>query len=576
MNLLIDILGEDWDQDKYNVSNDLVQNDIPKSNSQQLQVNNSVLNELQDLEKKHEALQKTIEEEIPFLRKYIINFHENIDSLTRDLNFIKNKSNELNDLLEENSKKLAKISPLVNDLIISPTIIEQILYGKVNSSWVECIYYLNDKEAIYKKYEREQKTVVNNFEQLREVLYLLKNIVLERSKNTIVSCIKKLRSVRPPIPSQQLQLELLQIKEIYQFIAQNNHSLALELRQAYTYTMKWYYSQYFQRYIRSLTILQFTTIDSQYGLGLGLKSTPINGSYKSYLFTNGISLLNGITVTNEMINEYFCITRRLNLLTQEDNTAMVSQIAENNYTQNFLEVGFKNLNLAILDNSNVEFRFLNEFFKLNENIDEVCGLLEQIFQPIFDKSLNYTKQLISSTYDIFGVLICVRIAHRLQLESQKKHIPVIEEYLDSQLILLWPKFQRLIDFQCENLSKVMITTNVANIPGAEKDPLITPHELTVQFSTFFSSMLLLSANCNESIDERSEPLYHSINRICNEFETIMTKCSKKTNYAEKFLSINYMYILNIIQFEQNNTVVSVILQEYKQHFSKLIEVYGKT
>lgn len=137
---------------------------------------------------------------------------------------------------------------------------------------------------------------------------------------------------------------------------------------------------------------------------------------------------------------------------------------ENNTTKNYIEIGFKNLNLAILDNCTVEYLFLKEFFAINDdNHEEINGLLEQIFQPTFDEATEYTQQLIQYNYDIFGVLISIRVANQLQFESERREIPsMFDSFLNGQLIQLWPRFQQLVDFQCESLRKVAITTNVAN------------------------------------------------------------------------------------------------------------------
>lgn len=145
-----------------------------------------------------------------------------------------------------------------------------------------------------------------------------------------------------------------------------------------------------------------------------------------------------------------------------------------------------------------------------DNFEEINGLLEQIFQPTFDEATTYTQQLIQYNYDIFGVLISIRVANQLQFESERRGIPsMFDSFLNGQLIQLWPRFQQLVDFQCESLRKAAITTNVAKYAGnsstSNSSPLTSPHELTVQFGKFLSSFLTLAITHKQSIDERSEP-----------------------------------------------------------------------
>lgn len=585
---------------------------------------------LKSLQETHSNNEAAINIIIPQLIDYLTEFTNRLSNYTQDLDFIKKKSNELQSLLEYNSTKLAHISPMVNDLMIPPELIDDIIKGKINESWQDNITFIADKEEIYNKYrsnnlDQDNKDAENSamlapkdFDKLCQLLDILKNVILERSKRLIISKIKTLRS-HNPVPSQRIQNKLLKVQKIFPFIRDNNLSLALELRQAYCYTMKWYYREYFSRYIRSLTILQFQQIDSQFALGNGLSTTSVGGFnnspslfFSNYLTTSASNAFyNKLPVTDEKIDKYFQIKKRLNILTQEDNTVMVSQIAENNTTKNYIEIGFKNLNLAILDNCTVEYHFLKDFFAMNgDNFEEINGLLEQIFQPTFDEATTYTQQLIQYNYDIFGVLISIRVANQLQFESERRGIPsMFDSFLNGQLIQLWPRFQQLVDFQCESLRKAAITTNVANYAGnsstSNSSPLTSPHELTVQFGKFLSSFLTLAITHKQSIDERSEPLYNSIIRLRNDFETVMTKCSKKTKSPERFLATNYMYLYNNLQQlhlhlnindsdaqnynfdsaenvgtkvandDDNDSSVPLIIRETENHYKTLVEAFTR-
>ncbi|CCH59077.1 hypothetical protein TBLA_0B02350 [Henningerozyma blattae CBS 6284] len=548
----------------------------------------SLLDDLETLEKKHNKIEYTINDLVPKLRQDIIGFNNQLQSFTNDLGYIREKSNELKSLLESNSTMLKDISPLVDDLILSPNSINDIINGKICNKWQSNIEYIRNKREIYSKYNdttNEKDEVPIDFKQLNKVLDDLEKVLLERSKKFIVHKIKALRN-HDTIPSQKIQEKLLEVKEIFPFIVDNNYSLALELRQAYAYTMRWYYKSYFARYIRSLTILPLKNIDNQYALGNGLSNTSVN-SAASYLFPTYLSSTYSKSInliSDENIADYFQINKRLNILTQADNTVMVSQIAENNPKENYLEIGFKNLNLAILDNCKAEFKFLNEFFHTSNDKEELSGILEQIFQPTLDEATKYTEALLEYSFDIFGVLISIRIGQQLQYEANRSELPVISDYINSQLIILWPKFQQLVDFQCDSIRKIAVTTNIAKGFGTSKnsDSLTTPHELTVQFSQFLTSFLTLAIAHKNDIDERSEPVYNSITRLRNDFETIMTKCSKKSSSPERFLATNYLYLYNalqqkILRMDEDETGDSMplIIKETEEHYSTLVRAFSE-
>lgn len=632
MDILNKVLAADEDSKFPLISKDINENiyDVFIKNSRDFtkvhpMLNNGpqLLRDLHTLEAKDQRIKKSIENVIPELQLYLESFNTQLTDFTTELRFIRHKSAELKNLLDNNSKKLSKISPLVNDLIIPPKVIKSIIHDKITSQWQDNILFIQDKEEIYAKY-KEKKHECNidstnelvlprDFDNLCELLNILKGIILERSKKFIISRIKVLRSGHP-IPSQRVQQQLLQVKQIYGFIVKNNYSLALEIRQAYSYTMKWYYREYFGRYIRSLTILQFKNIDTQYTLGnvlLNSSNSNGGGSYASALFTNYLGSTFTTTVTNEMINEYFQILKRLTILTQEDNTVMVSQIAEHNNNENFVEIGFKNLNLGILDNFTVEFNFMRKFFQISDNVAEIHGLVEQIFQSTFEKALQYTENVLINqyVYDIFGVLISIRVANQLIIESRKRAVETVENYMEDQLILLWPKFQQLIDYQAESLNSMDVSQIILNKETLYSSPI----DLTISFSYFLKSLLILTTSAvpentvssNESLsaietdeplaidthigqtrDDTSEPLYNSIIRIRNVFETIMTKISKTLDSSEKFLSVNYMHLYNMLE-QQNLSLLEInessaitsdnaILRDTVFHYKTLVEAFNKT
>lgn len=563
---------------------DHIQVYLEDSKDPKLQINNNLWNELEKLQEKQKQIRLILETAVPPLREYMERFNSQLSEFTSDLGHIRNKSTELKNQLEYNSTRLAKVSPLVNDLMIPPSIINSILHDKINAAWQENIAFMRDKQEIYDNYKESNAIKPSDFELLYEVLSYLKKVILDRSRKFIIHCIKKLRS-RQPIASQRIQESLLQVRDIFQYIVENNYSLALELRQAYAYTLRWYYKEYFGRYVRSLTILPFKNIDSQYSLGnsiSGIHTSKSGTSMFSNYFPYGYSKNSG-PVAAEVIQDYFQISKRLSILTQEDNTVMVSQIAENNTMSHHIEIGFKNLNLAVLDNCSVELEFLKNFFGVNNNEHEFRGILEQIFQPTFLKTIEYTRQLIQHTFDIFGVLMCIRIAQQLQFESERRQNVVTKDNLTNHLMLLWPKFQQLIDFQCESLHKMPMTTVLARSlnTSSQRNPLTTPLELTIQFSKFLTSLLTLACTHRAPIDERSEPLYNSIFRLRNDFETVMTKCSKKTNAPERMLATNYMFLYNTLEHQNLNLQgkadreLPSVVKETEDHFKALVEALSR-
>lgn len=498
------------------------------------------------------------------LADYLDKFGQELNKLSQEMEFLQKRSNSLNS--ESDDKKLldVKLTPLINDLVIPPDVVKSIVQSPVNGSWVENLRFLQEKRAIYSKYE--QGTAVgpkSSIHELSRLLEMLEDKCVERIRNYLVSQIKRLR--RTNTPSQVVQKEMLECKEIYTYLQERNSKLAAELYQAYLYTMRWYYHQNFVKYLSSLEKLHLTTIDQAVLLDAVEGEQASRGGFFS----------RAQPVSEVSINEYLInIPKRLESLASGDQTAMPAQIAETNRTKYWIETGFRQFNQALLDNVSTEYLFLNEFFKVS-TLEAATDSTRRIFSTIYQLGYNYTKSLIANSYDLFGVLIMVRLCQSLEYELQHRRVPILEDYFNYQLIILWPKFQQLIDQNCSAMKRAASLTSV--IKSLSKNTM-APLTLTQNFGTILTSLIRLSSNLMFEV-ETWEPLTQSVIRLSNEFESCMIKLSANIQGKKKrevFLYNNFFLIYTILceEIDSDDQEKSLADTE-KDHFSKLIAAYGE-
>lgn len=463
------------------------------------------------------------EEVLMPLGGFLKRFNEQLANLSKELESLKTKATALSSNLDRERELEQKYSPMVGDLAIPPEVVREIYNGEVNKSWCEVLNVIEDKRLIYEKYTEEHHMEL--VAPLKQLLEALNKKALERIKMFVVSKIKKLRVVGTP--SQVVQSELLGAKEAFNYLQKQEPSLALELKQAYIYTMRWYYKAYFHRYVSSLAKLH---------LQLYEKSALIGG-VQSYFHTQQTE---------------YTIGKRSSIVTAEDPTVMPAQIAEHNPAKSCVEVGFRSFNLALCDNASVEFLFMSEFFGENVN-----ALLEQILDPTYQLGSAYTKSLITNSYDIFGVLIMIRLSQSLIFELQKRRIPAVEDYLNLQMILLWPRFQQLVDANCENLKRAASKSSAITMISTS-----APHPLTIQFTNLIYGFHQLT---HKETQTTQEPLSQSIQRLRNDYEQVMTKLSKNTKQAELFLYTNYAHVLSVLTECESSTE--------RDHFQVLVSAF---
>jgi len=62
-----------------------------------------------------------------------------------------------------------------------------------------------------------------------------------------------------------------------------------------------------------------------------------------------------------------------------------------------------------------------------------------------------------TTFDAVGVLLCIRLNMQHTIIMQKRRIPALENYLNAVNMLLWPRFQAIIDMHIDSLKKVPLS-----------------------------------------------------------------------------------------------------------------------
>lgn len=227
--------------------------------------------------------------------------------------------------------------------------------------------------------------------------------------------------------------------------------------------------------------------------------------------------------------------------------ALSSYVAEEDKSMHGIEVPFRNFNLALIDNLSAEFSFMTETFAA-KSVQQASRKVVEILEPVFSLGHNLTKQLIDTTVDSLGVLLCVRLNQQFAFELQRRKVPVADSYINGINMHLWPRFQMIMDMHCESFKKASSNSSrgsvsALSLTGGDKQSL-APHFLTQRFGQFLHSTLLLSGEAGDN-----EPLSNSLKRLTNEFDSLLVRLSKASGDAkrrERFLFNNYSLILTII------------------------------
>ncbi|KAK4112162.1 Vps52-domain-containing protein [Canariomyces notabilis] len=501
---------------------------------------------------KFEELHRSIcacEDILSSVESNLTSFRNDLAAVSADIESLQARSTSLNVRLENRKAVEKRLGPLVEELCVSPVVVSKISEGHIDEAWVKILAEVDKRATAYKKNSQQMPS-----KALADVGPLLEKLVhkaLERIRDFLVAQIKALRS--PNINAQIIQQQnFLRFKDLFSFLNRHQPVLAGEICQAYLNTMRWYYLNQFTRYEKALEKLKLHAIDKNDVLGhedTSRKATVLSGSKVA-----------------GAPHDAFNLGRRIDVLKTNNQLAISSYLAEEDQSIHYLEVPFRNFNLALVDNATAEYTFLAAFFSPALSFATISRHFNYIFEPTFAVGQTLTKQLVADTYDGLGLLLCVRLNQQLAFELQRRRVPAADGYINGTAMTLWPRLQSIMDAHCESIRALTaaLPARAASAASA-KAASAAPHVVTQRFGQFLHGILALSPEAGGD----DEPVVVSLGRLRNEVEMFLNKASQASFGADKrkrdrFLYNNYSLILTII-----SDVRGKLAEEQQEHFEAL-------
>ncbi|RFU78397.1 vps52 sac2 family [Trichoderma arundinaceum] len=479
----------------------------------------------------------------------LADFRNDLSTVSADIETLQTRSSALSRRLE-NRKRIEKaLGPLVEELSVSPDTISRITTGHIDELWAKTLNEMDKRAVAIKKLSGTQQGKAS--EELGPILEKLILKAVERIRDFLVAQIKALRS--PHINAQIIQQQnFLKFKDLYTFLHKHHAVLAEEISQAYMNTMRWYYLNQFTRYERALAKLRLHVLDKNDVLG-------------QEDATRKTAVLSSSRVAGPPHDAYN-LGRRIDTLRTKSTSAISSYLAEEDQSTHYLEVPFRNFNLALIDNATAEYTFLAAFFAPALSYSQISKNFNYIFEPTFEVGRVLSKTLVSETFDALGLLLCIRVNQHFAFDLQRRKVPAVDGYINGTNMLLWPRLQVIMDRHCES---VRLLTNAAPAKVAKADQIkmsAAPHMVTQRFGQLLQGFLVLSTEAGDD-----EPVVASLRRLRSEVEAFLTRQSQThgdKRKSERFLYNNYSLIHTIIGDEAGK-----LAQEQQEHFEELKRTY---
>ncbi|KAJ4289007.1 Vacuolar protein sorting-associated protein 52 [Kalmusia sp. IMI 367209] len=509
---------------------------------------------------KFEDLHKSIvacDEVLKSVETYLTNFQADLGAVSAEIESLQDRSVALNTKLE-NRKVVEKIlGPAVEDISISPAVVRKIAEGPVDEGFLRALSDLEKRSKTVASKSSSQ-TDLKALSDIKPLLTDLTNRAIERIRDYIVAQIKAIRS--PSINAQIIQQQaFLKYKDLYAFLARHQPELASQICQAYVYTMRWYYLNHFTRYKASLEKLKIHALDKYDVLGEDPTSKRSG------------ALLGPTRSLPPASYDAFSLGRRADTLKTTSVNALPAHLAEEEKTAHYLETPFRSFNLALIDNACFEYTFLTAYFSPSQTYHAIGRTFAAIFEPTFALGQAHTKQLVEASTDTLGMLLCVRLNQHFAFDLQRRKVPSVEGYINATNMLLWPRFQQILDLHCTSLQK--LTNSLPNRPstgaallGSQAANSTAPTPLTQKFANLLQGILALSSEAGDD-----EPVSVSVGRLRSEYEAYLTRVGKGIADArkrERFLCNNYSLVCTIL-----TDVEGRLGEDVRSHFEKLRDAF---
>ncbi|QUC16707.1 uncharacterized protein UV8b_00948 [Ustilaginoidea virens] len=481
----------------------------------------------------------------------LANFRNDLAAVSADIESLQERSTVLNRRLQNRREVEKALGPLVEDISLSPDVISKISTGHIDESWVKVLSELDKRLVAYKKKSSSGSQRNKASEELGPLLEKLTLKAIERIRDFLVAQIKALRS--PHINAQIIQQQnFLRFKDLYTFLHQHHATLAEEISQAYMNTMRWYYHNHFSRYQQALARIKTHAI---------IERTDTLGQED---ITRVAAVLSSARASGPP-HDAFNIGRRLDVLKTKNQAALPSHLAEEDQATHYLEVQFRNFNLALVDNATAEYTFLATFFSPALSYSRISTNFNYIFEPTFELGQALSRTLVADTVDALGILMCIRLNQRFAFELQRQKVPAVDGYVNATNMLLWPRLQVVMDRHSESVrqlaNKLPSKPNRSTGDASRMTP--APHVVTQRFGQLLHGFLALSTEAGDD-----EPVVASLQRLRSEVEAFLTKQSLAyggdKRKSERFLYNNYSLISTII-----GDAIGKLAAQQQEHFEKL-------
>lgn len=485
------------------------------------------------------------------LETILCKFQADLGNICQEIISLHEQTVSLNRQLKNKESIKSKLSSFIEEMTIPQSVKHHIMYSPAyDQNFSDHLVILHQKIHFFKEQDFRDAMSCSDINQTIhglkcKAIFKVREYILRK----IGDCRKYFDELKYSTHNNQIpQNALLKNKFFYQFLLAHERERAREIQTEYVETMSKVYYGYFKDYLYKLSKLEFDDKPDEYDL---MAADDHNRTRANIFSSRTTSLKNRSTV--------FTMGTRSSVI-KEDLTAPL--IIPNNSSKSDVrytpEAIFRTVHYCLLENSCHEYEFLKQFF-IASGERQTCELFNGIFLKPITLIFSVFNDQFKTTFDSIAIFLSLHLVYRYQEIAKKRKINALDNYWDSVIKYLFPRFEKLVQM------------NINSVKNCDCDKFMNldtmPNPVTRRYAEFASAI----SSINDTFpDEKVSILLIDLQNEVKNFILRTAAIFSQPKEQQIFMINNYDYILNLFK-RSNKREDSKDIEEIKLQLDKRIQ-----
>lgn len=488
------------------------------------------------------------------LETILCKFQADLGNICQEIISLHEQTVSLNQQLKNKEAIKSKLSGFIEEMTIPQVVTHNIMYTSASDEkFLENLVTLHQKIHFFKEQDFRDALSCNDINQM---IHGLKSKAIFKVREYIIrkigDCRKYFDDQKYSTGSNQVpQSCLLERKFFYQFLLAHERERAREVQNEYIETMAKVYYTYFRDYLHKLGKLEYDEKPDEYDL---MAAEDHSRTRTNIFMSRPTSLKSRSTV--------FTMGTRSSVIKEDLEAPLINPNTTKQDLRYTPEMIFRTVHYALLDNACREFLFLKQFF-ITSGEKQTIELFNSIFARTLTLIHSHLNEQFKVSFDTIAIFLCLHLVYRYQAMANKRKIIVLNNYWDSMIKCLYPRFEKLVQM------------HMRSVKHCDCEKFVTvdtmPHPITRRYAEFASAI----SSINDTYpDEKVSSLLIDLQNEVKNFILRTAAIFGQPREQQIFMINNYDHILNVFKrsnVKDNSRDIEEIKLQLEKRIQEIVE-----